>query len=153
MQIFKWMHAVTAAALLGTFVGCDDQDFNPEAETMEAQPAGTYDADPGVLDGTETDQSIETNELEQEAGTEEFQQSPQEDLRGTEGEADTNDTLEMLNSPSTLDTELPQEQTTDEASLETADEPTTAGNEDAASEAEPVAENAEPVAEDVVEEE
>ena len=165
MYAFKWMHAVTAAALLGTFVGCDDQDFNPEAETIETQPAGTYDADPGVLDGTDTDEVLETDPIPETdptlgaeglgegASGQELNQDAPETTLDAEGEVETNDNLGMLNNPSGLDTELPQEQTADEAPIETAGETETAVNEDATSEAEPVAEDAEPVAEDVVEEE
>ena len=66
MQAFKWLCAASAATLLGTCVGCTDQDSNPEAETTETQPAETFDAEPGVLDAEDENEASDASPTVQE---------------------------------------------------------------------------------------
>lgn len=88
MKIYRWMHAATAAALLGLFVGCDTDDFDTDSEVIETQPTDTYEADPTTPDAVRT---------------EELQQNSQTNPLGDPSQDDALDTGDTLNGPSALD--------------------------------------------------
>lgn len=136
MKAYKWMHAATAAALLGAFVGCDDQDFDTDPDAIETQPADTYDANPTAP-----------------APREELQQNSQNNPLGDPAQDDTLDSGNTLNSPAVLDDgqslDTPRGTDTggapapvEQSPLEELDEDaTSAGEEDATSEGDEVTED------------